>query len=331
MRVIAPIPKQFEDSNGVPYANGKVTVYLHNSTSLAQIYQEAEGGTLAPNPTILDSHGAWNAFVNGSTAYDYVIQDEHDNVIFSYSNVSATGLGTASESIYELAMFDLSQAGNGLYNDIDADLGKGMLPIISAGSQGVVRYYYYTSRDSQAHTMTFTCGYDGRVELLILHSNNTYEFSSVGGVSVPLVGVEIKSSGAAKRFGDDGFVKNNPSDGKPSLYLPELGWWLFNVRLFLRNVTARDLVQQITLEWDWNAFFAEGVPPATYTAQYPPSMQTDVDFTTTFTRQYGASALIHKDLYPDNWLTVRPVVYGGTPLTDTEWAVVIDIFKVRDA
>lgn len=151
-----------------------------------------------------------------------------------------------------------------------------------------------------------------------------------GGSSVTLVGVEIKSSGAAKRFGDDGFVKNNPSDGKPSLYLPELGWWLFNVRLFLRNETARDLVQHITLEWNWNAFIEEGVPPATYTALYPPSMQTDVDFTTTFTRQYGASALIHKDLYPDNWLTVRPVVYGGTPLTDTEWAVVIDIFKVRD-
>ena len=151
-----------------------------------------------------------------------------------------------------------------------------------------------------------------------------------GVIAAPLVGVELKSSGATKRFGDDGFVKNNPSNNQPSLYLPELGWWLFNVRLFLRNVTARDLVQQITLEWDWNAFFEEGVPPVTYTAQYPPSMQTDVDFTTTFTRQYGASALIHKDLYPDNWLTVRPVVYGGTPLTDTEWAVVIDIFKVRD-
>ena len=150
-------------------------------------------------------------------------------------------------------------------------------------------------------------------------------------VSVPLVGVEIKSSGAAKRFGDDGFVMNNPSDGKPSLYLPELGWWLFNVRLFLRNETARDLVQHITLEWNWNAFIEEGVPPATYTALYPPSMRTDVDFTTTFTRQYGASALVHKDLNPDNWLTVRPVVYGGAPLTDTEWAVVIDIFKVRDA
>ena len=151
-----------------------------------------------------------------------------------------------------------------------------------------------------------------------------------GVIAAPLVGVELKSSGATKRFGDDGFVKNNPSNNQPSLYLPELGWWLFNVRLFLRNVTARDLVQQITLEWDWNAFIEEGVPPATYTALYPPSMQTDVDFTTTFTRQYGASALVHKDLYPDNWLTVRPVVYGGTPLTDTEWAVVIDIFKVRD-
>ena len=152
-----------------------------------------------------------------------------------------------------------------------------------------------------------------------------------GGLSAPLVGVELKSSGATKRFGDDGFVKNNPSNNQPSLYLPELGWWLFNVRLFLRNETARDLVQHITLEWNWNSFIAEGVPPATYTALYPPSMQTDVDFTTTFTRQYGASTLIHKESNTDEWLTVRPVVYGGTPLTDTEWVVAIDIFKVRDA
>lgn len=155
-----------------------------------------------------------------------------------------------------------------------------------------------------------------------------------GGVPVvgatPLVGVEIKSTGATKRFGDDGFVKANPY-GVDSLYLPEIGWWLFNVRLFLRNVTARDLVQQITLEWNWNEFFAEGVPPVTYTAQYPPSMQTDVDFTTTFTRQYGASAFVDKDQHTTRWLTVDPVVYGGTPLTDTEWAVAIDIFKVRDA
>ena len=151
-----------------------------------------------------------------------------------------------------------------------------------------------------------------------------------GGLSAPLVGVELKSSGATKRFGDDGFVKNNPSNNQPSLYLPELGWWLFNVRLFLRNETARDLVQHITLEWNWNSFIAEGVPPLTYTALYPPSMQTDVDFTTTFTRQYGASTLIHKESNTDEWITVSPVVYGGTPLTDTEWAVAIDIFKVRD-
>ena len=149
-------------------------------------------------------------------------------------------------------------------------------------------------------------------------------------IPVPLVGVEIKSTGATKRFGDGGFVKNNPSNSQPSLYLPELGWWLFNVRLFLRNATARDLVQHITLEWNWNSFIAEGVPPLTYTALYPPSMQTDVDFTTTFTRQYGASTLIHKESNTDEWLTVRPVVYGGTPLTDTEWVVAIDIFKVRD-
>ena len=163
---------------------------------------------------------------------------------------------------------------------------------------------------------------------------DNYDVSGGGGgggvVPVPIVGVEITSSGATKRFGDDGFIKNNPCDDQPSLYLPELGWWLFNVRLALRNSTPRDLVQQISLEWNWNAFIEEGVPPATYAVQYPPSMQTKVDFSTAFTQQYGSSTLIHKDLYPENWLTVRPVAYGDTLPNDVEWGVVIDIFKVRD-
>lgn len=204
MRVIAPIPKQFEDSNGVPYANGKVTVYLHNSTSLARIYKEAEGGTLAPNPTILDSHGAWNAFVNGGTAYDYVVQDEHDNVIFSYSNVKAYGDAITTDGIFPLEFnrngiaagsydplqggsidlnetedFDITQPG--IYAQILQSIADGRTPVVTAGSSGKVRLYYYTSKDTQNGTVTFTCGCDGIVEMLVLHSDGTYELTSISG------------------------------------------------------------------------------------------------------------------------------------------------------
>lgn len=58
---------------------------------------------------------------------------------------------------------------------LDAILA-GLTPVVTAGSSGKVKLYYYTSQDGQNGTVTFTCGYDGIVELLVVHSDNTYEF-----------------------------------------------------------------------------------------------------------------------------------------------------------
>lgn len=284
MRVIAPVPKQFEDSNGVPYANGKVTVYLHNSTSLARIYKEAEGGTLAPNPTILDSHGAWNAFVNGGTAYDYVVQDEHDNVIFSYSNVKAFDGGGTTYI-----------AGNGIS--------------ISEENEIAVKTDNST-----------------------IHVNSSGELEVIGGgVSVPLVRVGFRNGAWSKLYGDDGFIKANEF-GQQALYLPEGGWWHIDATLAVKNNTAQDLLQHISLGWNWNFFIEEGVPWGSYAAAGFPSMMHQIDYTRTATNNRCFGFVVNKDgSHTNDWLSVGLNAYEDTLPDSVEWAVYMDIFKVRDA
>lgn len=81
--------------------------------------------------------------------------------------------------INETEQFDITQPG--IYAQILQSIADGRTPVVTAGSSGKVRLYYYTSKDTQNGTITFTCGYDGIVELLVLHSDGTYEFTSIPG------------------------------------------------------------------------------------------------------------------------------------------------------
>lgn len=150
-----------------------------------------------------------------------------------------------------------------------------------------------------------------------------------GGSSVPLVRVAFQNGAWSKLYGDDGFIKPNPW-GVDSLFLPDSGWWLFNVTLSLRNPTPRDLIQQIQLAWEWNGYISMNFPPATYEAALP-AMQFDYDFTRQFTRQTCRSMLYEKDNRTNDWLSVAVQAYQDTLPNDLEAVVSIDIFKVRDA
>lgn len=88
MNYLAPIPKQFVDQSGVPYSGGKVTVYNHGNTTKARIYTDASGNTISPNPVVLDSNGAWKAYVPAVARYDYVVEDANGNVVFSFQDVA---------------------------------------------------------------------------------------------------------------------------------------------------------------------------------------------------------------------------------------------------
>lgn len=98
MKYLAPIPKQFVDQSGVPYAGGRVSVYVTGSTNFAEIYLDADGETLAPNPASLDSNGSWLCFVSPEQVLDYVVQDADDHVVATYEKIAVGGSGGEGES-----------------------------------------------------------------------------------------------------------------------------------------------------------------------------------------------------------------------------------------
>ena len=91
MKYLAPIPKQFVDHSGVPLFNGTVHVYISGDTQYANVYQDADGEELMPNPARLDSNGAWAGFVTAGIPLDYVVKDKDGNVQFEYEKVVAGG------------------------------------------------------------------------------------------------------------------------------------------------------------------------------------------------------------------------------------------------
>lgn len=88
MKYLTPVPKQFVDQSGVPYSGGKVSVYVTGSTDFAEIYLDADGETLAPNPARLDSNGSWICFVSPDQVLDYVVQDKDDRVVAAYEKIT---------------------------------------------------------------------------------------------------------------------------------------------------------------------------------------------------------------------------------------------------
>ena len=93
MYYIAPVPSQFVDHSGVPYAGGSVAVRYTGDTTLTRIYRDAEGASLLQNPCPLDSHGSWVCFVPAGIALDYVVMDKDDHVVFSFDSVVAASGG----------------------------------------------------------------------------------------------------------------------------------------------------------------------------------------------------------------------------------------------
>lgn len=151
-----------------------------------------------------------------------------------------------------------------------------------------------------------------------------------GGSSVPLVRVKFQNGAWSKLYGDDGFIKANEF-GQQALYLPECGWWHIDATLAVKNNTAQDLLQHILLEWNWNFFIEEGVPWGFYAAAGFPSMMHQIDYTRTATNNRCSGFVVNKDSRTNDWLSVGLNAYQDTLPGSVEWAVWMDIFKVRDA
>ena len=151
-----------------------------------------------------------------------------------------------------------------------------------------------------------------------------------GGSSVPLVRVTFQNGAWSKLYGDDGFIKVNEF-GQQALYLPDGGWWHIDATLAVKNNTAQDLLQHILLEWNWNFFIKEGVSWGFYAAAGFPSMMHQIDYTRTATNNRCFGFVVNKDSRTNDWLSVGLNAYEDTLPDSVEWAVWMDIFKVRDA
>ena len=149
-------------------------------------------------------------------------------------------------------------------------------------------------------------------------------------VSVPLVRVAFHNGAWSKISGDDGFIKPNPW-GVASLFLPESCWWSIDVGLAVANNTPRDLIQHLQIEYEWNSYLSINVPPITYGETQLPSMTYEADFTRANTNNMYGSVLYKKDGATEDWLSVALTAYHDTLPNDLEWAVWMNIFKVRDA
>lgn len=87
MRYLVPVPKQYVDESGVPCDAGSVSVYRNGTHEYADLYKSSDSDELVENPSILDSSGRWNAFVDPDIPLDYIVTDKKGNVIATYINV----------------------------------------------------------------------------------------------------------------------------------------------------------------------------------------------------------------------------------------------------
>ena len=87
MRYLVPVPKQYVDESGVPCDAGSVSVYRNGTHEYANLYKSSDSDELVENPSVLDSSGRWNAFVDPDVPLDYIVSDKKGNVIASYLNV----------------------------------------------------------------------------------------------------------------------------------------------------------------------------------------------------------------------------------------------------
>lgn len=78
---------QIENKNGQPVIGAKIYVYYTGSRTLAPIYSNKEGTSLA-NPAITDTLGNVTIFAQTGSFYDVLVYDNDDTLLFSKINVT---------------------------------------------------------------------------------------------------------------------------------------------------------------------------------------------------------------------------------------------------
>ena len=194
--------KQFSLRNGSPNVGGFVNVFHAGTDDPATTYSDFNGTRNARN-ILLDNNGRAIIIADATKAYRVEVRDPNGGLLWTVEPAYCIGGGGgggvfplvftrngfaagsydplvgATKDINETEPFNITQPG--IYGQIVESIGSGRLPVVTTGADGKVRRYYYTSREVQAGTITFTCGHDGIVEMLVLHSDGTYELMSISG------------------------------------------------------------------------------------------------------------------------------------------------------
>lgn len=119
--LISPII-QIIDNNGNLAVGAKIYVYNANTTVLATTYNDFEGH-LNTNPVITDTLGNCTIIVDNSRAYDIVVNDENDNLMFSKKNVTmANGVAPSADITFNEGYgIDITRVGNVVTIAADTD------------------------------------------------------------------------------------------------------------------------------------------------------------------------------------------------------------------
>jgi hypothetical protein len=95
---------QFSDGNGVPYAGGRVYMYIPHTTTPKATFQDPLGATPNANPIALDANG--RAIIWGNGEYREVVQDLYGNVVWdqlTYASPAGTSGGSGGVLWYGTA------------------------------------------------------------------------------------------------------------------------------------------------------------------------------------------------------------------------------------
>ena len=173
-RLLPVVKTRFFDANGAPLAGGKVYSYAAGTNTPQATYTDESGLTPNANPTILDSEGYANIWLN-SNFYKMVIADSNDVVLFTTDNVNVeTTAGADGATIYNGS----GAPSNGLGSD-----GDYYLDTASANKD-----FYYKSGGTYSIVCTLTgptgaAGTNG--------TNGTNGYSVLNGSGAPGGGVGV--------------------------------------------------------------------------------------------------------------------------------------------
>ena len=135
--VIATIPRyQFSSSTGVPLALGTLTVYLANTTTPTDTWQDSALSTLNTNPVQLDSSGSCVLWLDSTKSYKFILKNAAGATQWTQDNVSGAASVASLTGIFTK------------FTDLAASSGSSLVGYLPAGTGAVATTVQAKLRES---------------------------------------------------------------------------------------------------------------------------------------------------------------------------------------